>query len=68
MNTKAPNPKFVVDASGKRAAVLLSIQDFENLLSAWEEIVDSEDFREARKTSKETVSVSELRYRVTGKK
>ena len=48
MGKTAIKPKFVVDDSGKKSAVLLSPKDYERLRSAWEEIQDSKDFAEAK--------------------
>ena len=64
MATTAPKPKFVVDESGKKSAVLLSIRDYERLLDAWEEVLDSADFAAARESASNFVSTDELRRRV----
>jgi hypothetical protein len=59
-----PKPKFVVDEHGKKSGVLLSIEDYERLMEAWEEVADADDFAEARRTTKNFISPDELRRRV----
>ena len=61
MGKTAIKPKFVVDDSGKKSAVLLSPKDYERLRSAWEEIQDSKDFAEATRTAKTFASPAQLR-------
>jgi len=63
----APKPKFVINDSCKKSAVLLSIRDYERLLAAWEEVADSEDFAAASDSAKKFISTGELRRRVLGK-
>ena len=60
----ALKPKFVMDDSGRKSAVLLSIRDYERLLAAWEEVADAQDFAAARSSAKEFISPGELRRRV----
>ena len=67
MTDAAPNPKFVVDASGKKSGVLLKIRDYEQLIEAWEEVADAKDFAAARGSAKAFVSPNELRGKVLGK-
>ena len=67
MESKAPRPKFVVDESGKKSAVLLGLSDYARLLTAWEEIADSEDFASARGSAKKFIGTEELRQRVLKK-
>jgi len=68
MASVAPNPRFVIDRSGKRSGVILSVRDYERLLAAWEEVVDALDFDEARKTARSFISADELRRRVQTRK
>ena len=56
--------KFVVDRSGRKSAVLLSVRDFKRLMEAWEEVTDSRDFAKAKRTAKSFISVEALRRRV----
>ena len=67
MAETAPKPKFVMDDSGRKSAVLLSVRDYERLLAAWEEVADAQDFVAARASAKEFLSPSELRRRVLNK-
>lgn len=64
MATCAPKPKFVVDESGKKSAVVLSIRDYERLLEAWEEVLDAADYTAACESASDFVSTDELRRRV----
>jgi len=64
MSKSNPKPKFIVDDSGKKSGVLLSLRDYKKLSAAWEEVADAEDFAEAKKTARGFVSSDELRIRV----
>jgi len=61
MADSAPKPRFIVDESGKRSAVILKIPGYERLLAAWEEAADANDFAAARASAKTFLSPSELR-------
>ena len=63
MTTGAPKPKFVVDEAGKKSAVVLSIRDYERLLSAWEKVLDASDFAAAHASATDFISTDELRRR-----
>jgi len=67
MTNATPKPKFVMDDSGRKSAVLLSMRDYERLLAAWEEVADAQDFAAARASAKEFISPGELRRRVLNK-
>ena len=67
MEDSAPKPKFVMDDSGKKSAVVLSLSDYERLLAAWEEVADAHEFAEARSSAREFISPGELRRRVLNK-
>lgn len=67
MVNSALKPKFVMDDSGRKSAVLLSIRDYERLLAAWEEVADAQDFAAARASAKKCISPGELRRRVLNK-
>ena len=67
MVNAALKPKFVMDDSGRKSAVLLSIRDYERLLAAWEEVADAQDFAASRASAKEFISPGELRRRVLHK-
>lgn len=64
MGNGAPKPKYIVDESGNKSAVVLSMEDYERLLAAWEEVVDAADFATARKSTKKFISTDNLRRRV----
>ncbi len=57
-------PKFIVDGSGRKKAVILSIEDYTRLFAAWEGKADSVDFADAEKTCKKTIPVDSLRQQV----
>lgn len=59
-------PRFVYDAHGNKAEVLLKMADFERLLDAIEEAQDVLDFDEAQATATEFVDLEELRRQVFG--
>jgi len=61
-------PKYIVEGSGKRSAVVLSISNYRRLLAAWEEVADAADFAQARRSAKKFVSPDELRRRVMRKR
>ncbi len=61
---KAPKPRYLVDESGKKSAVVLSVDDYSRLLEAWEEVADAEDFDAARKSAKDFVPAHSLRGQV----
>ncbi len=56
-------PKFIIDDSGRKSGVLLSIRDYNRLAAAWEEVADSRDFIQARDTAKVFISPEVLRRR-----
>lgn len=64
----APKAQYVVNESGKKSAVLVSLRDYERLLAAWEEVADAEDFAATKSTARRFLSTQELRRRVTRKK
>lgn len=64
MSVRAPKPRFLVDESGRKSAVVLSVGDYERLLAALEEVADAEDFETARKSAKEFISPEELHEQV----
>ena len=64
MAAHALKPKFLVDESGKKSAVLLSIRDYKRLVDALEEVLDAADFAAARESATDFVSTDELRRRV----
>jgi hypothetical protein len=64
MASSSVKAKFVVDESGRKSAVQVSIRDFRRLMDAWEEVNDAKDFAVAKKTSKKLISVAELKHRV----
>lgn len=68
MAAKVPAPKFVLDETGKKLEVIISISDYERLLAAWEEVADAIDFQEARESAGEFISAEELSRQVLGKK
>ncbi len=68
MQQQAPLPKFLVDQTGKKSAVVLSVRDYERLLSAWEEVADANDFSTARKSARSFVSLEQLQRAVCRKK
>lgn len=47
--------QFVVDARGNQSAVLLSVEDWEELLTILEDLEDAEEIRRARQESEEAV-------------
>ncbi|MFH0794313.1 MAG: hypothetical protein V2A74_09815 [bacterium] len=64
----APKAQYVVNESGEKSAVLVSLGDYERLLAAWEEVADAEDFSTARKTVRKFISPQELRRKVASKR
>ncbi|NUM53153.1 MAG: hypothetical protein HUU46_05875 [Candidatus Hydrogenedentes bacterium] len=60
MATPSIVPRFIVDESGKRTQVVLSVRDYNRLLAAWEDVADARDFGEAKRTSKTFVPLSKL--------
>lgn len=64
MASAAPKPKYVVNESGKKTEVVLSMKSYKQLLAAWEEVADAEDYENARRTAKKFIDTKELRKRV----
>ncbi|MUG91036.1 hypothetical protein F7734_00370 [Scytonema sp. UIC 10036] len=48
--------QFVVNAEGKKSAVLLSLEDWEQLLTLLEDLEDAEEIRQAREQKGEAIS------------
>ncbi|MCC6152174.1 MAG: hypothetical protein IT367_00335 [Candidatus Hydrogenedentes bacterium] len=53
-------PRYIVDETGKRTQVVLSVRDYKRLLAAWEDAVDARDFAAAKRNAKRFVSADEL--------
>ena len=64
MGNKILKPRFVIDENGEKSAVLLSIQEYNELVDALEELADSSDFAKAKESSRKLISTNELRHRV----
>ena len=64
MSSDPVKAKFVVDESGRKSAVLVSVRDFKRLMDAWEEVNDAKEFAAAKKSSKRLISLDELKQRV----
>ncbi len=47
--------QFVVNAEGKKSAVLLSLEDWEQLLTLLEDLEDAEEIRQAREQKDEPI-------------
>ena len=65
MASRVLKPKFVVDESGKKTAVIVTMKDYERLLAAWEDVADAEDFAVARESAKTFLDTDSLRDRVS---
>lgn len=59
-------PRFLYDASGNKAEVVLKLADFERLLETIEDLQDVRDFNEAKAEPDEFIDLEELRRRVFG--
>jgi PHD/YefM family antitoxin component YafN of YafNO toxin-antitoxin module len=47
--------QFVVNPEGQKSAVILSLEDWENLLTLLEDLEDAEEIRRARKDTEDTI-------------
>lgn len=61
-------PKYIVEPSGKKSAVVISLADYEELRAAWEEVADAADFAAAKRTARKFVSVAEIRRQLGRKR
>jgi hypothetical protein len=48
--------QFIVDAKGNQSAVLLNIEDWEQLLSILEDLEDADDILKAKEENEEAIS------------
>jgi PHD/YefM family antitoxin component YafN of YafNO toxin-antitoxin module len=48
MIAKTNEPQFIIDENGKRIAVIVSLEAYEELLEAAEELEDIQAYREAK--------------------
>ena len=66
MASSPPHARYIVNEEGKKSSVVLSLQDYRRLLKAWEEVADAEDFDRAKLSSKNLLSLDELRTHLLG--
>lgn len=55
----ALHPKFITDNDGKRTAVILSLEEYESILSALEDMEDVRLYDEAKSNEEESYTVEE---------
>lgn len=55
----ALHPKYITDVDGKRTAVVLSLEEYENILSALEDMDDVRLYDEAKSKDEPSYSVEE---------
>lgn len=55
----ALHPKFITDNDGKRTAVILSLEEYESILSALEDMEDFRLYDEAKSNEEESYTVEE---------
>lgn len=51
----AQRVQFVVDAEGKKSAVIVSVEDWEQLLTLLEDLEDAEEIRHAREDKENAI-------------
>jgi len=68
MANSIPKPKYIVEPSGRKSAVVLSLHEYERLYAAWEEVADAADFAAARRSARKFVSPDELRRQLRRKR
>ncbi len=52
MTASVFKPRYVVEESGLRTHVVLTVRMFRRLLCAWEEVTDARDFAEAKRNAR----------------
>lgn len=55
------HPRFIHDKEGARSEVVLSIEDYQTLIEAWEDLMDARDFEEAKLTTTDFLTFEELK-------
>lgn len=54
-------PRFIHDKEGARSEVVLSIEDYQILIEAWEDLEDARDFEEAKRTTTDFLTLEQLK-------
>jgi hypothetical protein len=60
------HPQYVVDENADRKAVMLSINDWEKVVDALEELVDIRAYDEAKRGSQDTVAFEQAVIEIEG--
>ena len=62
-----PRAKFIVDAKGRRTAVVLPVADYDAILQELQDFRDAQYVDQAEATAEGFVEISELRSRLSRK-